>query len=377
MRVLHLVRALRVGGLEQVVVNLLEGLARRGVACHLGCLVERGVWAERARTAGVWVGGLGARGRWRVLADLRRYLRREGIALIHSHNSQAHVFGVLASLATGIPLVHTKHGQNWPDDPRWVWKSRQLSRFSRAVVAVSEDIRRIVTQIEKVPARKVLTIVNGVDTEAFRPRPEERAGLRARLGLPAEGFIVGSIGRLAWEKNYELLVRAFARLAAQVPAAHLALVGDGPYRERLAAAAQGLGLGERCRLVGPRENVAEWLNALDVFCLPSLTEGTSITLLEAGACGRPAVVTRVGGNAEIVEDGVTGLVVPAGEERALSAALLALAGDGERRRALGAAARARIVERYGAAAMVAAYANLYEAVLGGRTRRPAGAERRG
>lgn len=367
MNVLHLLRALRVGGLEDVVVNLVNGLGSAGVQCHLGCLIEPGEWMERVSPAGVWVGRLEEVGKLRAVASLCRYVRRADIGLLHSHNSQAHIIGAAASALTGVPLVHTKHGQNWPDDPVWVWKSRQLSRFTRRIVPVSTDIARIVTDIEKVPARKVTTIVNGIDTEAFRPGARgQGAGIRQKLGIEVNAFVVGSVGRLAWEKNYEMLVRAFAALAREAPEARLVLVGDGPYEPRIRAAAAAIGLEKRCILAGKRDNVAEWLDTFDVFSLSSLTEGTSITLLEAGASGLPAVVTAVGGNAEIVEDSVTGRVVPSGDEAALGRALIELHDDPVRRRAMGAAARERIVERYSVGRMVKEYLAVYEIALGGR-----------
>jgi sugar transferase (PEP-CTERM/EpsH1 system associated) len=374
MRVLHLLRALRVGGLENVVVNLVNGLAREGVQCHLGCLIEPGEWMGRVSPAGVWVGSLEQVGKLRAIASLCRYVRRESIGLLHSHNSQAHIIGTAASLLTGVPLVHTKHGQNWPDDPVWVWKSRQISRFTRRIVAVSADIARIVTDIEKVPARKVTVIVNGIDTEAFGARSAEHgAGSREKLGIDADAFVVGSVGRLAWEKNYELLARAFAALAREAPESLLVLVGDGPYEQRIRDAAAAVGLEKRCILAGKRDNVAEWLSAFDVFCLSSLTEGTSITLLEAGASGLPAVVTAVGGNAEIVQDGVTGRVVPTGDADALAAALIGLHGDPARRQAMGAAAGRRIQARYSVERMVGDYLSVYATVVGERRMRTSGA----
>ena len=369
LRVLHLLRSFQVGGLESVVVSLVNGLSLAGVECHLGCLVEAGEWRDRAAAKSVWVGRLEQRWRLPVVLGLSRHLRRQNIGLIHSHNSQAHLYGVAASLLTGIPLVHTKHGQNWPDDPWWVWKSRQASRLSRCIVAVSDDIARIVTDIERVPRGKVSVIRNGIDMERFSPECGTRnaecgvSEVRKKLGIPANVFVVGSVGRLAWEKNYELLVRAFGQFHRRAPGSLLVIVGEGPYRDRIQQAAVAAGVADACRLPGQSDDVAVWLQAMDVFCLSSLTEGTSITLLEAGAAGLPAIVTDVGGNAEVVVAGVTGLVVPSLDERALAQAMELLAADRGQRDHMGAAARARVIERYSVDGMVNAYANLYRSVL--------------
>ena len=368
LRVLHLLRSLRVGGLENVVLGLVNGLSLVGVECHLGCLVEEGEWMDRADARGVWVGRLEQRTKAPVILSLCRYLRREKIALIHSHNSQAHLFGVAASLLTGIPIVHTKHGQNWPDNPRWVWTSRQASRFTRKIVAVSSDIARIVTEIERVPPRKVVTIVNGIDVKRFAPPGNggpagtgRGAEVRQRVGIPPDAFVVGSVGRLAWEKNYELLVRSFASFHRTESASRLLLVGDGPLRQDIQRAVEEVGVADACILAGAQDDVAPWLAAMDVFCLSSLTEGTSITLLEAGAAGLPAIVTNVGGNAEVVADGSTGIVVPRSDGDAFAGAMQALSADGDRRGAMGSAARRRMAERYSQEHMVSEYLAVYRA----------------
>jgi glycosyltransferase involved in cell wall biosynthesis len=369
LRVLHLVRSLEVGGLEQVVVTLTRGLAAHGFTSHLGCLFHPGALAERAEVQGTWVGDRG-RKRWHtVLRGLCAYVRRERIGLIHSHNSHAHKYGAAASLLTGVPLVHTKHGRNWPDNPRWVWFSRQLSRATRVVVPVSDDIRRIVVDIEKVPAVKVTRILNGVDMEAFQAPGDEaaRAELRRSLGLPEAALVVGTVGRFSPEKQYPMLVRAFAAARRDLPSACLALVGDGRERAAIEAAVQECGVQSACRLPGMRDDVPSWLRCMDLFCLSSDQEGTSITLLEAGACAVPAIVTAVGGNPEIVEHGVTGLVVPSLDEGALVEALCRLGRDEGVRRRMGAAARERVGRLYSAESMVAQYAEVYRRALARRS----------
>ena len=426
LRVLHLVRAMRVGGLEKVVIDLTRGLARRGIENHLGCLLEEGEWAGRCDVTGTWIGRLDERGTAAVLLDLCRYIRREGITLLHTHNSHPHKLGVPVAVLTGTPLVHTKHGRNWPASPRWVWFSRQLSRFTKTVVPVSAEIADIVTDIEKVPREKVVTILNGVDTGAYCPfevsgvrcqvsggekgsdndsgddsgrrsvspreplsSPSSSTGqqgqcsgiaeLRRERRIPEEAFVIGSVGRLSPEKQYPFLVKAFARFlrrSASTPTPRhshtptlphpdtstlplLVLVGDGPEREAIEAAVQAEGVGDSVMLAGVRGDVKEWLQCMDVFCLSSDQEGTSITLLEAGACGVASVVTAVGGNPEIVAHGETGLVVPGGSEEDMVKAFADLRSDPSRTRRMGTAARKRIQERYSLDTMVEKYVDVY------------------
>lgn len=356
-KVLHLVRALGIGGMEKVILDLTKGLRERDVISYLGCLIDAGVWAGKSKVDGIWVGNLGKRKNIAVLFDLCRYLKREKISLIHSHNSHPHMYGVAASLLTGIPLVHTKHGRNWPDNPRWVLLSRCLSFFTKKIAAVSGDIKKIVTGIEKVPARKVETVLNGVDLSRF---PEKDCSMRS-----SDGFTIGSIGRFSPEKNYELLVRAFAGFLKKRPDSMLILVGDGPCGEQIRSVVKECGLpADKYLLPGEQDDVRSWLEKMDVFCLSSDQEGTSITLLEAGAAGLVSVVTDVGGNSEVVVDGDTGIVVPSGNCAALTSAFEKLAEDAGSREKMGEHARKRIQDLYSVDRMVEQYVKIYKEALG-------------
>jgi glycosyltransferase involved in cell wall biosynthesis len=380
MKVMHLVRSLEMGGLEQVVIDLVNGMSRQGIECHVGCLNHGGAWINRAVCAGVWEGHLDERKPWPVVRDLRNYLDDHDITLVNSHNIQPHFFGVFATAGSSRKLVHTKHGRNWIDgsQPRWRravwwWKSRQLTRWTDAIIAVSRDAEEVAIQNERVPPAKVRAILNGIDIRRFAPLegPEEsriatRCRLREKLGLPEDAFIIGSVGRLSPEKNYPMLVRAFAEFKKEVPGALLVLVGDGESQAAIEAEISRAGLGDAVHLAGRQAVVTDWLHALDLFCLSSFSEGTSIALLEAGACGLPALVTDVGGNAEIVRHGVSGWVVPSRDEHQYALAL----GELWKRRAeferWGSEARVRVVQHYSLDAMVDAYLKVYRNVLADR-----------
>jgi len=364
MRVLQLVIGLDVGGLEDVVVNLINHLARRGVACHLGCLAGRGVWGSRCAPQGVWEGNLPARRKCAALWSLCAYLRRNGIGLINCHNRQAFLYAVAASFLTGVPLVYTRHGREWARSRKWIWLDRALLRFTAGIVGVSSDITDLVVRLEKIPASKVRLIRNGIDAERFVPPVRERAEIRRRLGIPEQAFVVGSVGRFSREKKYASLIRSFARFRAGARSAALVLVGDGPERQELARLARDAGLAECVRMPGMQDDVVPWLQSLDVFCLSSSTEGTSISLLEACSVGLPVLVTDVGGNPEIVRDGGTGLLAPASDEEAFARGLARLLADGSLRRELGRAARERVRDRYSAERMAQEYLNFYRELAG-------------
>jgi glycosyltransferase involved in cell wall biosynthesis len=210
-------------------------------------------------------------------------------------------------------------------------------------------------------AERTEVIPSGVDTDRFQRAPGERERVRATLGIPAGVPLIGTVGRLEGRKGTDTLIASAAQLRTD---AHVVVVGDGPSREALAAQVARLGLGERVRLLGERADVREVLAALDVFVLPSRTEGMSNALLEGMAMALPVVATAVGGNPEVVTPG-TGVLVPAEDPGAMAAAVTDLLDAPERAAALGSAARRRVEERYGARAMVRRLEAVYDAVATG------------
>ena len=357
MRVLHLVRAMDVGGLESVVIGLVDGARRHGVDPYLGCLYGLGAQGADVPVQDAWLGGLDSHGFRKTLVSLFHHIRKHSIDVIHTHNPKPHLFGVLVGLLSRTPVVHTKHGRNYPGNAKRVWLNRQLARFSKKVVAVSEAAAEVARDIECVPPANLMVILNGIDTTKFAPSTDAQSA--------TSDVTIGTVGRLSKEKNCPMLVRAFAMLRRQLPNldTQLLFVGDGPERPAIDAEARKQGVHEHCEFAGMQSEVEVWLKRIDVFCLSSITEGTSMTLLEAGASGVPAVVTDVGGNGEIVKDGDTGYVVPAGDEGAFADALVKLVEDGELRSRFGAAARDRVVERYSRESMVEQYVRVYKEVL--------------
>ncbi|MDC3954602.1 glycosyltransferase [Polyangium jinanense] len=367
-RVAHVVLGLRAGGLERVVLDLVQGMDRSRFDSMVIALDEPGELASRLAPIDVPLRLL-PRGQGldpSVIGELADLFGREGIDLVHTHNPRPHVHGALAALAarrvTGKRprVVHTKHGRNYPGDLGRVLANRMASALSDRIVAVSDDARRVALEIERGSARRLVTIRNGVDTRAYKPGDVERA--RQALDVPTGVLHVGCVARLSAEKDHATLIQAFARVRTSHPGARLTLVGEGPERASLEALVKKFGLQGAAHFLGHRDDVAALLPGFDLFALASRTEGTSLTLLEAAAAGLPIVATRVGGNPEIVTDGETGLLVPAGEPVALSDAIGSLWARRDRAR-MGQAGRALVEARYGMGKMISAYETLYAEVL--------------
>jgi glycosyltransferase involved in cell wall biosynthesis len=298
-------------------------------------------------------------------------LRRDRVDLVHAHQYTPWFYaGLGAAWGWGRPRVLlTEHGRHWPDRrrPKRVAFNRLLAPVTDGVVAVSGFIAECLRANEGLPAARIRVLYNGIEPGRFRGEPDREA-LRRDQGVGLDDPVIGIAARFAPVKDHATLLDAFRVVLDARPDAKLVLCGDGPLRGDLEAQAERLGVAGAVRFLGVRRDVPELLKTWDVFTLSSLSEGTSVTLLEAMAAGRPAVVTAVGGNPEIVDEGATGLLAPRGDAPALGRALLEVLAEPDRARAMGEAGRRRVEERFTFAGMVGAYDALYRELLaGGRT----------
>jgi glycosyltransferase involved in cell wall biosynthesis len=269
-------------------------------------------------------------------------------------------------------VVHTKHGSN-PKGGTRLLAGNVAGRFVDAFVAVSPETAAFANRRREVAQRRLLVIPNGISLDRFRPDPAARARVRKELGVEPDGWVVGTVGRLAVEKNQALLLRAVAPLLGRQ--ARVALVGDGPLRRELAQLAAGLGIADSVHLLGARGDVPDVLNAFDAFVLCSDTEGLPLAVPEAMATGLPVVATAVGGIPTVVEEGRTGFLVPTGDADALRDRLARLRADPPMARACGERGRRTAVARFSSERMQRDYAELYRRLLARRGGNPPPAAR--
>jgi glycosyltransferase involved in cell wall biosynthesis len=215
-----------------------------------------------------------------------------------------------------------------------------------------------------VPESQVETIVNGVDVDRFKPDQVARRTVRTELGLESDNPVFGTVGRLVPVKDYATLLKAFGVASREHAGAKLLIVGDGPEAQSLKALADSLSIGNSVIFAGNHDDVPALLAAMDVFCLTSIREGMSNTLLEAHACGLPVLATDTGGNPEIVDAGTTGYLVPVGDVDTLASRMRCLEWDSAKRRLMGEAARQRSITKFSLSTMVENYERLYERVTG-------------
>lgn len=374
LQVVHIVDNLDRGGLEHVVCDLSIEQMRRGCSVSVYCLHVPGSLAEGLAASGVRVlCGYKRRGPdLRVMLELSRLLRGSRRSLLHAHSMMPNYYACAARLLArlSIVVVNTRHdmGSTRPHDLR-----ERLYRlsvpFTRLAVMVSQGVRDHFVGAGIVPARKARVVMNGIHTDCPQTTQQtQRAAARRRLSMDDEAFIVGCVGRLVELKNHASVVRALARAAAIQPRFRLVLIGGGPLRMELEQLVRDLGVADRVALLGERNDIRELLPGLDLFVMPSLTEGHSIALLEAMAAGCTVIATRVGGNSEVITHDRTGILVPPNDEDALCQAMLRLMDDRAHAARLAAEARAWAVKHVSVAAMTDGYEAIYAEALGPLTK---------
>jgi glycosyltransferase involved in cell wall biosynthesis len=360
----HFVENLNRGGLERMVLELVKIQHRQGHHCQVVCLFGAGTLAHELEQAGISVNACNKQPSLdlRALRRARQLIGAHGTEVLHTHNAVAHYQAVLASFgAKRKRVINTRHGMGGNRrSTRREWLYRRALQRTDVVVTVCDAARRDAIGRGIVPADKAVVVPNGIRVETFQPVSRDmRERLLGLLELPNSTRVIGTVGRLNWAKDQLNLIRAFGQVHRQRADTALVLIGDGELRADLQQAALAEGVADRVRFLGDRNDVPELLQGLDMFVLSSLSEGYSMALLEACAVGLPMVATDVGGNGEIVRDGVTGRLVPARDPTALADAMLTLLQEPEQAAAWGHEARVWVEQHGSLEAMADRYAALY------------------
>ena len=369
----HVIHRFGVGGMENGIVNLINHLPAERYRHAIVCLTDYSDFCQRLKQPVELISlnkragnDLGLYGR------LYRTFKQLNPAIVHTRNLSALEAQAVAALAGVRGRVHGEHGRDIYD---LHGKSRKYNFLRRAIrplvkryIAVSRDLEHWLIDTVHVQPARVSQIYNGVDSVKFAPRIEPRIDFGPPGFCPPDGWIIGSVGRMAEVKDHPTLTRAFLRLIALSPEtrtrARLVILGDGVTREACLALLKQAGAEHLAWLPGERNDIAQLMAQFDVFALPSLGEGISNTILEAMACGLPVIATDVGGNRELVDAGITGTLAPPADSEAMAQALLKYFEHKPLAQTHGAAGRAKIEARFSMEAMVGGYMGVYDAVLG-------------
>ena len=370
--VAHVLYRFDTGGLENGVVNLINHMSAKAYRHAIIALTEIADFKQRIRREDVQYIALGkpsGHALW-IYPRLYRLFRELKPAIVHTRNLAALECAIPAWAAGVSVRIHGEHGRDVGDfdgsNKKYQWIRRLYSPFVKHYIALSRDLAHYLTHPVGIHTERVSQIHNGVDAERFHPAIQRQNIAGCPFTDPGL-WLAGTVGRMQTVKDQTTLARAFVLALQMDPALRerlrLVMIGDGPLRGECLAILQAGGVADLAWLPGERDDIPEIMRGLDCFILPSLGEGISNTILEAMASGLPVIATTVGGNVELVEEGVSGALVQAAAPSALAGCIVDLAQHPENARLMGLAGRRLVEERYSMAAMVASYQRLYDRML--------------
>ena len=366
-KVLHVTYDMRIGGTEMVIKNIIDGNSDRSIAMSIFCIEEPlGPWGEELKKAGTDISTAHRQPGFdtSLIKSLRRHIERYDIDVVHCHQYTPWVYGTLAALFTKAKVIFTEHGRFYPDSTSW---KRQLvnpvlMRATKKATAISHATKDALEEYEFIPKARIDVIYNGI--KSLQVDNTIKAVTKSELAIPEESIVLGTIARFDPIKNQEMMIKAFSAALKENQNLVLVLVGDGEMRPTLEALVQKEGIEDHVRFTGYIKDPSRYLAIMDIFLLSSLSEGTSMTLLEAMSLSKPCIVTDAGGNSEIVEHQQTGLVTENANQKAYTSAINTLCSSPMSIKEMGANGYSVFCQKFNAKNMVAQYAHLYREITG-------------
>lgn len=371
-KILYVIDNLEFGGGERGFAQLARALKDRYDICF--ACQPGGLLGDRLKQFGVPIRALDFRRPLSLsrIIRLSAIIREEGVHLVHSMGARADSSARIAARLAGAPVAVSTvamlvEGYDISLLKRVLYRmgDRLSERFCHGFIAVSDAVRKILVEVHRIPEQKVVRIYSGVELETFRPGRQDAFRLKRELGFDPEAPIVGTVGRLVYQKAHDVFLQAASLVVQAVPNAQFLIVGEGPLRPRLERMVERLGL-RTCRFVGFRVDIPNMISIIDVFVLSSILEGLPRVLLEALAMARAVVATSINGITEVAQHGVTGLLVSPGKPAALANAIISLLKDRELAGRLGEAGRKLVEERFAVNRMVEEVDQFYATLLGAK-----------
>ncbi len=378
-RVLHVIRPAE-GGMKGHLASLAAGLREKGYDIEVACPGDTAL-ARELKEAGFTVhpvnlvGPLSPANDMVCVWQLRGIIRRGSYHIVHFHGSKAGLVGRIAAVLAGFPnTVLTVHNfivyEEVPAVKKVLYRcgERVLSRFTSKIITVSEALKNDLIQNYKINSQKIISIYNGIDTSKYL-RDMDRTAARTKFGIKPDTAVVGTVARMAPQKGLNFLIEAIPLINAKICQMDkprnvtYIIAGDGPLRPELESQAARLGVDDTVIFPGFVEEIRELFACLDIFVIPSIAEGLSITTIEAMAAGLPVIASQVGGLPELVKDGETGFLVEPRNPEKLAEAVLRLLGDRDKCELFGQNARSFAGVRFNTEAMIDRTSRVYKAIL--------------
>ena len=367
-RVLHMIDSLDLGGAQTFLLGLCKHLDSDKFESQVACMHGRGIYAGAFKQAGTPVHSLSP-GKFPplYLPNFWRLMSSGRYDILHFHLFGSNLCAKPLAVLAGHPaiIVHDQcNDASRERNPLLLAADAFWNRYANRVIAVSESTRRYLLDREDLQDDTVILIPNGIDTNEFRiPSAGEREQARSTLGIASDAFVIGGVGRLVPQKNFDLFLEVAARCLAARPELYFVIAGTGPLEANLKAEADKLGLADKVRLLGHVEDRVGLYHAMDVFLMTSDFEGTPMVLLEAMASGLPVVASAVDGIAEVCVHGHDALLVESANPGAFFRALSAIIKSPERMRTLASNARKTVTDGYEIRRIACRVGDIYDAVL--------------
>jgi glycosyltransferase involved in cell wall biosynthesis len=361
-KILHVTFDMTIGGAQQVIRQLVENMDKDQFEMDIACIDGRlGELGEILTEQGVRVALFKRQSGFDLILirKMRRLIKTGRYQIIHCHQYTPYVYGVLSSLFTGTKVIFTEHGRFYPDYGTWKRKliNPIFSLFTSKITAISNATKDALVQYENFDRARIEVIYNGI-ADMSQIEVDEKE-LKEHFGIPKSAFLFGTISRLQPIKNQRMMISAFKQVHDQEGNTHLLIVGDGESRGELEEQVGDLGLDKLVTFTGFQKDPYRFHKVIDVFLLPSFSEGASMTLLEAMSFSTPCIVTDVGGNPELINDKENGFVVPSNDVGCFISAGLQLLKDDDLKRKQGLRGRDLYEEKYSIRELVARFRTCY------------------
>jgi len=365
-KIVHIVLDMDLGGLQRIVNQLINKTDRQIFRTYLCCLDRGGMFYEHLQSDVTSKCILGRKpGPFDIgmLYKLIRIIKDNRIDIVHSNNGCT-LYATVAGKLSGVRgIIHTDHGRLIPDKQSTILEDRYSSCFIDRFVGVSSQLTEYLASVVKVNKKKLKTIVNGVDSAKFIPLSnEERIARRMSLGFSPGTKIIGTVCRLDPIKNLRMLIECIPGIVRIIPDCQVIIVGDGPDKNSLKDIACQLNINSKITFLGAVEDVEKVMPILDLYVNTSLSEGTSMTILEAMSCGLPVVASAVGGNVSLIDDS-NGVLFPSGEAGSFREHVIEILRDPILMKAMGRRSRELVESRFSFDRVVEHYENLYRELM--------------
>ncbi len=362
---MHIVLGLDVGGLEYLVLNLLRKLNKTKYNLSICSLSAKGELEINFKEIKVPIyhveknEGIDLS----LYFRLGRLFREKKIDIIHTHNSAAWFYGAVAAKLSGVKtVIHTEHSNVLSSRKNLLLAESFLSIITNVIISDSEKVKQHLVKKQRVNEKKVVTILNGIDIDRFHTIIDIK-DKKKELGVSENSLVVGNVARLEPIKDHLYLLDIFKRISRQLPEAILLIVGGGSQAKKLENKARELEIEKKVIFLGTRSDVPEIVKIFDVFVLTSKNEGLPLSLLEAMASSKAVIATNVGGNPEVVIQGVTGFLLPVDEPEQMSEIIISLLQDKKLLNQMGNAGLKRVKEIFNLEGMVQKYENIYDCLF--------------